>query len=390
MLPSTRRRFLSAFGAGSFAGLAGCASDADPAPVTDPSGSWPTYRHSASNVGQTDDLGPHDGATVHWTARPSQSLRGPPIIVGDALYAATYKTLSTRSLDTGEQTDGLLIPGGATGGLTFTDGLLVGSGYSVFGIDVEKGYRIWTSPELNGSLSVPVVSDGVAVVGVEMTGNVYGVDIESGEVVWAVETSAIEAQLAALDGIAYAVDLDGVLYAIDVTSGSVRWRQRLATHSSVGAPAVAVRSVYVGDNDGTLYAFDAETGEEQWHQNLTESSVYTPAVGTDSLYVTDRKGGVHALATSDGSVEWSASTTGWFGDSFYTGVDVSPVLAGDILYVPSESGVHAYSVDEELGILDQRQRWRVDTYADSSLAVVGQRVYATAGRRSVVALGPTQ
>ncbi|EJN59241.1 PQQ-binding-like beta-propeller repeat protein [Halogranum rubrum] len=390
MLPSTRRRFLSSLSVGAVLGLAGCTSDPEPAPLDDPSGSWPTYRHSASNAGRTADPGPRDGASVHWRTRTSHSLRGPPIVVGDRLYAATTQTLSERSLDTGEQTDGLLIPSAADGGVTFVDGLVVGSGYSVFGVDVERGYRVWTSPELNGGLTAPVVSDGVAVVGVEHTGNVYGVDVEAGEVRWAVETSAVEAQLAAAEGVVYAVDLDGVLHAVDLDSGSVRWRRRLDTHSSDGAPVVEGDSVYVGDSDGTLYAFDAETGSEQWRRGLAESTLYTPAVGEKTLYVTDRNGGVHALSARGGSTEWSASTAGWFGNPSHVDDDISPVLAGDTLYVPGDDAIHAFAVDEDPDLFGSRRQWKVPFRGVESVLVAGQRVYAVSGLRTIVALGPTQ
>lgn len=390
MSPSTRRRFLSVLGVGSVVGIAGCASDPEPAPIDDPSGSWPTYRHSANNAGRTTDPGPRDGATVHWTARLSQSLRGPPIVVGDKLYAATTRLLSERSLQTGEQTDELVLPGSGSGGLTYMDGFVIGSGYSVFGVDLEKGYRVWTSPELNGGLTTPAVTDGVAAVGVEHTGNVYGVDTETGEVRWGVETTAIEAPLAAADGVAYAVDLDGTLYAIDVASGSVRWQQRLSAFSNDGAPVVADGSVYAGDNDGVFYAFDAGTGEERWRRTLAESSVYAPAVGDGTLYVTDGDGGVHALSAHDGSTEWSASTAGWFGDPFYGYSDVSPVLAGDTLYVVGDDMVHAFAVDDEPELFESRRRWKVPVRGVRSLLVVGPRIYTVSGLGNITALGPTR
>jgi outer membrane protein assembly factor BamB len=311
--------------------------------------------------------------------------------VGDKLYALTHRVLSERSLDTGEQTDGLVVPSASSGGLTYADGVIVGSGYSVFGVDVEEGYRVWTSPELNGNLTVPVVTDGVAVVGVEHTGNVYGVDIETGELRWAVETSAVEVPLAAAaDGVAYAVDLGGFLYAIDVASGSVRWRRRLDTHSSDGAPVVADGRVYVGDSDGTLYAFDAETGEPRWRRTLAESSIYAPAVGDGTLYVTDGDGGVHALSVNDGSTEWSASTAGWFESPSHVDDDISPVLAGDTLYVAGDHAVHAFAVDEEPGLLGSRRRWEVRVRGIESLLVAGPRVYAVSGLRTIAALGPTR
>ncbi|APW98541.1 cell shape-determining protein [Halobiforma lacisalsi AJ5] len=139
----------------------------------------------------------------------------------------------------------------------------------------------WSFPINNvghtAAKSSPVPTpDGDTMVMAGDTGWVHGVE-PSGEPQWLTETGATKLGFhgspAIVDGTAYIGGYDGDLYAIDVETGELVWRTRSSeldgTLAIGSSPAYYEGTLYViveygSPSSGALWTFDAETGEPTW------------------------------------------------------------------------------------------------------------------------------
>ena len=149
-------------------------------------------------------------------------------------------------------------------------------------------------------LSSPVVAQGAVYFG-SGDGNVYAVDIITGEQRWKFKTGdVVHSSPAFADGVVFFGSWDSYFYAVDAATGKEKWRfhggEDALIHNQVGfqsSPAVANGVVYTGCRDSNLYALDAATGKERWRFNNELSWVITsPAIADGKVF----------FATSDSSL----------------------------------------------------------------------------------------
>ena len=149
-------------------------------------------------------------------------------------------------------------------------------------------------------LSSPVVAEGAVYFG-SGDGNLYAVDVASGELRWKFQTGdVVHASPAYADGVLYFGSWDSYFYAVEAATGKEKWRfhggEDPALHNQVGfqsSPAVANGVVYTGCRDAQLHALDAATGKEKWHfDNALSWVISSPAVSDGKVF----------FATSDSSL----------------------------------------------------------------------------------------
>jgi outer membrane protein assembly factor BamB len=149
-------------------------------------------------------------------------------------------------------------------------------------------------------LSSPVVAEGAVYFG-SGDGNLYAVDVASGELRWKFQTGdVVHASPAYADGVLYFGSWDSYFYAVEAATGKERWRfhggEDPVLHNQVGfqsSPAVAHGVVYTGCRDAQLHALDAATGKEKWHfDNALSWVISSPAVSDGKVF----------FATSDSSL----------------------------------------------------------------------------------------
>ena len=149
-------------------------------------------------------------------------------------------------------------------------------------------------------LSSPVVAQGAVYFG-SGDGNVYAVDIATGEQRWKFKTGdVVHSSPAFADGVLFFGSWDSYFYAVDAATGKEKWRfhggEDALVHNQVGfqsSPAIANGIVYIGCRDSNLYALDAATGKEKWRFNNELSWVITsPAIADGKVF----------FATSDSSL----------------------------------------------------------------------------------------
>lgn len=108
---------------------------------------------------------------------------------------------------------------------------------------------------------------------------------------WVVELEGeVQRGVAVAGGVAYVGTTAGNVYALDVTSGETRWTYDASvggdTFSVPGCPAIAGGMVYFGgvqNHDGYVFAVDAETGETVWRAGHKEAAA-SPIVLGGEIY----------------------------------------------------------------------------------------------------------
>lgn len=186
----------------------------------------------------------------------------------------------------------------------------------------------------------------------------------------------------------YATTGYGELVALDAASGTVLWRQRLAT-PAVGAPSVEGNVVYAVGRDGGAMAVAADTGKIQWQiQGSPDSSGMvgegSPAVADDAVIfpypsgelVAVKKDGVERLWVAAVAGQRVGMPTGSMG-----GITGDPVVSGGVVYAGSAGG-RTVAIDEATG----KRLWTAPEGALNPPLVVGGSVFVVNDQARLVRL----
>lgn len=167
------------------------------------------------------------------------------------------------------------------------------------------------------------------------------------------------------------VPREGPLLALDAESGVLRWQYDPGRKVWDRAYATDGRLLFLGTEGGNLVALDTETGEVQWQQDLGIDVQVPPLVAGDILYVPttfvgpglksdpDGKAALFALNASDGSELWQFESDNY--------ILQTPFLQGETVYVagvyidpePVDEGGHTrvYALSAE----DGSERWAYES-----------------------------
>ena len=213
---------------------------------------------------------------------------------------------------------------------------------------------------------------------------VYRIDADTGKRKWQVRTDASVKNSVATEanGRCAAVSVTGRVYCLDSESGEVLWHAELPGFPDrwiYASPAIADETVYAGAKSG-YGAYDLRTGAQQWYTafegvvDLADpigdnwACYASPQVYQELLIVLVQRKGLLALSRDDGGTVWERQL-----DVEYH--YAAPALAGDLLVTGGDPG--------KLAVLDARSGemvWHLPVleaeYA-SGLAVEDGRIYAT-------------
>jgi outer membrane protein assembly factor BamB len=174
----------------------------------------------------------------------------------------------------------------------------------------------------------PAVDGGLVVVGVN-SGRVYGLNADTGRIIWARRQKGAIASSPAIDADrVYVSSMDGALTAYTRAHGTPVWRFSTAGSPVESSPLAVGGRVYVGAWNGLLYAIDAETGRVVWSHRASGEIKGGAALAGDLVIVGDYSGAVTALDARTGTVRWTRHG----GRRFYGGPAVSDgvVVIGDV------------------------------------------------------------
>jgi outer membrane protein assembly factor BamB len=243
----------------------------------------------------------------------------------------------------------------------------------VTAIELSSAEIRW-SEDLGASIAGAVTVDGeralVATVGEQQTpGNVVALDRSTGEELWRTAEDVVRGQLVSapvvVDGRILVLEPGSVL-ALDAADGRLLWRREIVNPlapypfspqgiSSV-APISADGMVLAVDVTGRVYGLDAETGAEVWDQALNDPSPLTPPVlAGDHLLVPTNSGTLYAVDPATGHLVFRIDAGGSFLRGLAGGGDVLVGVTGG-----DDAGLVAFAEDPGGVLIDEPSPTTVD------------------------------
>jgi len=157
-------------------------------------------------------------------------------------------------------------------------------------------------------ISSPIFSNG-AVYFTSMDGNLYKLDVASGEQLWLAEVGKDAITTPAIvDNVVYAGGGKG-LFAIDAQTGKPKWSFDVEKGVK-SSPAVYAGKVYFGGIDGKVYALDAANGEKAWEFSANAEVGSSPAVVDGKVYIGSADNNLYILFADTGKLDWSYKAVG--------------------------------------------------------------------------------
>lgn len=314
------------------------------------SGSSPAFADGVIYIGDNShDLHAIDAATGQelWKGT-GLGLTDPGPIVDGVLYAASADgTFQALQASDGEVLWRTTLPQGASRAAGYADGFVfVGSGDGrVNALDAKTGEAKWSYDLGTGTVGTVAVASGV------VYGSIFGgaansfvaLDAATGQQLWTfVSPAGGDVRSPAIgDGLVYTVSGDGNVYALDVATGEQRWSAPVGSVARA-APALVGDTLYVVANAGKVFAFDAATGAERWHFDYGSSSDYGPIVVDGLVYLATDGGYVIAIggeeAVANGSPEASATAPAASGSGTPTSGNATGVPSDPVAFLWQTTG----------------------------------------------------
>lgn len=218
----------------------------------------------------------------------------------------------------------------------------------------------------------PTITNGIAYFGSE-DGNLYAVDIKTGQEKWRFKTSDyITGTPAVVDKTVYFGSHNGILYALNVDTGKEKWQLKISGGIAdspgggiASSPKVKDGVIYFGNYDKCIYAVDIKKRKIKWKYETESFVLDSPAIEKETIYIANDDGYLYALDIETGRLKWRR----W-------GISTLPAIADGIIYFGNSFGEqdYFYAIDAETG----QKIWEIEVEAlSSTLAVFDGVVYFT-------------
>ena len=198
----------------------------------------------------------------------------------------------------------------------------------------EKLEVVWTLKTKDSIEGAPAIVNGIVYVG-SYDQYLYAVKLTTGEVKWKQKLAPIKAAPSVKDDKVYVGDVDGKFYCLNASDGKTLWTFESGGEITAGANFVGEKILF-GSHDSTLYCLDKE-GKKLW-EFRTEGPVNgSPAVIGEKTFVAGCDSNLHIIDTKTGTelasidLGGQAGATGAiFDDKLYVGTMTNQVLAIDL------------------------------------------------------------
>ncbi|MDQ2055527.1 PQQ-binding-like beta-propeller repeat protein [Halobellus sp. H-GB7] len=344
---------------------------------------WGTYGGSQTNTSNKTEL-PSATETprqlANWnTASGNDVLDPSSIVVGDKHVYGVSDQLYALDKQTGEEVWRFDTGGRTKSTPAIADGTIyvpVPDNGNVFAVDVETGQRQWNRvvDGLAGQTSVTVADGTVIVLGQTTYGcypcrqkaAVVALDAEDGELEWDTMVNDMNHDIpqrapAVANGKVYITVRSGGLYAFDIESGEKSWL--LGIGGETFTPPVIVDETILVTSGPRVHAVDLETYEEQWRFKTAGQIGTPPAAADGSVYVASGDGNLYALDLTNGQRDWNVPvTTNQYGLEFQ-----KPCVAGDTVLVGNRK-IHAFDT------ADGAELWTSTALVDESSLLLSRFV----------------
>ncbi len=245
-------------------------------------------------------------------------------------------------------------------------------------------------------ISSPAVDADTVYVG-STDGNLYAVDLHSGEQKWKFPTEARVTSSPAVDrGVVFFSSYDGKFYAVDAGSGKLKWKFQTGgehrftakhLHGSLPAaeampdpfdlylssPTLFAGAVYFGSGDGNVYSLEAASGKLNWKFQTGDVVHASPAVSDGTVYIGSWDSFFYALDAATGKEKWRFKTGEDPDMHNQVGIQSSAAVSDGLVYFGCRDS-NFYAVDAATG----QKKWSFNnkgSWVVSSPAVYDGRVY---------------
>jgi outer membrane protein assembly factor BamB len=296
-------------------------------------------------------------------AQPLEATYGAPVVVDDALLAASLDgKLRAFDREKGDLLWELQLEGGVIGGLTVRDGIAyLGTNEDlVYAVDLATREFVWAEPfhSQGWAWGAPAVDAERLYIG-SMDHHVYALDRATGTALWTFNTSgAIPGPVALADGVVYLGSVDQKVYAVDAATGQLVWEHSV-DHWVMGQPLVLDGYVYVASLDGRVHALSVADGSPRWEAVSVERAVRAgPQALNGGIVVANEAGELWQIETATGDRTRLYPESGEIGKDTGMGAILSaPAVADGWAVIGTTQG---YVVALDASASGATERW---TYA---------------------------
>ncbi|MEE8404625.1 MAG: PQQ-binding-like beta-propeller repeat protein [candidate division Zixibacteria bacterium] len=212
----------------------------------------------------------------------------------------------------------------ATAGLIIVDSFLIVSSSegSIYALNIKTGETGWVYHS-EKRLAAPPSSNGDLIVQTTDGGSLLALSASDGEEVFVIEIEAPVLGSAAIDDKVYLADYSGNVYALELDSGEVVWKNKLNARFWA-APALSDGVLFLGSTDGKFYALNSDNGEIVWEFSPGDVIRSSPIVVGDYVLFGTMSGILYSLRAEDGLIASRRE------------------LSGSILFSPVSDGRHIF------------------------------------------------
>ncbi|MDQ3938480.1 MAG: PQQ-binding-like beta-propeller repeat protein [Chloroflexota bacterium] len=273
-----------------------------------------------------------------WRAELDGSIHGSAAVSNGAVFAAdSAGSLTSFDLATGERRWSTAVK--ATNGWgAIADGVVyVPSEDGFLGVAVDDGSVRWTWKSSASIRHGTVVGDTAFIATDD--GQFHAVALADGTERWSLElggaatSPSISADTVYVGASQQGPERNGELYAVDIASGEIRWRYRPTSGNQITPCIVADGNVYAPSYADGLFAFDAE-GNVLW--NVPAPEAFCPLAMTGGVIYLKGDRALSAYAVGDGQKLWELDLAAF--------TKSGPVVTGGLAILGDDTGVvHAFA-----------------------------------------------
>ncbi len=189
-------------------------------------------------------------------------------------------------------------------------------------------------------------------------GNVYSVDVNSGEATWNFAYGTTWAMATSMDEQSVYVgwSTNNLVSALNIETGEERWQFKCGAHIYT-EPLLVGDNVYFGSADGYFYRLNKHTGDKIWQYRIGREIYSSPLYGNNTFYLGCDDGYYYALEEAPKLLK-----TVYHPDT----------LKGNVQYLVADPGLTPYLLTKGFRRLNQGDLFRFvnDRIADKNPSVI--------------------
>ena len=162
--------------------------------------------------------------------------------------------------------------------------------------------------EDHGDIGAGISTDGKSMFTGNTVGEVYALDLKSGQKKWSFKTGGkVYSTPAYHNGVVIVGSSDHYIYGLNAKTGELIWKAE-ANKAVLGSPAVAKGKAYIGASDGIFRAIDVKSGKTIWTFDQVKGYVSTlPTLADGKVIFGSWQNGFYALDQKSGKLIWEWS-----------------------------------------------------------------------------------